>query len=859
MKLVYRILILFAIFVASLIFFGQDMDEKIFSELDVVDMSESTLPVISFDVKDKEINLLYGYTTKMDPVILRETIVPVDTDKNINMMIYENKCVVRKLVYELYDINSGKLLEEGTISALTSMDDYKKANIVLSADMSEGKEYALRITLITDTSKRVYYYTRLKQYKGSRIGEAVDYAQWFHESLISKTNEADVKKRLESSPRSIDNNYGKVTIESSYDMVTYGDLEPKVIYELPVAVTEAYAYINTFVFRFVVSVDTGTGEEYYLVKECLRTRYTGNTKDLFVVLNYERSMEAIFDVQNTSLSKNQFKIGISAEPEADRMVSTSKAYTALRIGNEVFLYSKSDNALTRVFSFKEKTPDYMQELNDNHDIKLLSISEDGDIDFAVYGYMNRGTYEGRVAMILYTYHNDSKRVEEKAYFPMEVSYQILKEELGEFMWLNRYDILYFSFYDNIYSYNLSTEALEIVAEGIDPEILIVKESLGRVAWQNKDDLSGFTIFDPETGKKELVKAPDGDGIVLFDTIDDNLIYGYVKRDDITKKQNGVWLFPAYKLFITDFDQNILKTYGNSGYYVTDIEVNDNVIILKRVEKTSSFGNSYKVAEEDAIQNRKTTASGGIITSRLTEKMLTEYYISMPSGISFGTIPKLKQVKFITIERDTAVRIGRDIEDNERYYAYLYGEIIKASDKAVKAIEAADSSEYAGTVISATGRVVWERLNITDRVELRVSMITKASDSKTPLQATMQTFFDFIGKGVDGAMLDFSANSIISYIESNIRAEAVDLSGLSLEALAYYIYTGKPVIALTSENEAYLVCGYVRQTYAENGVAVTEITELTVVDANTGRKTVLGRDKALKLFGDNDFSFVCYAE
>ena len=116
MKLVYRILILFAIFVESLIFFGQDMDEKIFSELDVVDMSESTLPVISFDVKDKEINLLYGYTTKMDPVILRETIVPVDTDKNINMMIYENKCVVRKLVYELYDINSGKLLEDGTIN-----------------------------------------------------------------------------------------------------------------------------------------------------------------------------------------------------------------------------------------------------------------------------------------------------------------------------------------------------------------------------------------------------------------------------------------------------------------------------------------------------------------------------------------------------------------------------------------------------------------------------------------------------------------------------------------------------------------------------------------------------------------------
>ena len=306
MKLVYRILILFAIFAASIVFFGQDMEEKIFSELDAVEMSESALPVISFGVKDKEMNLLYGYTTKIDPIILREYILPIDADKSMDIMIYENESVVRKLVYELYDINSGKLLEEGTISALTTIDGCKKATLVLSAGMTEGKEYALRITLITDTSKRVYYYTRLKLYKGSRIGEAVDYAQWFHESLLSKSNEADVKKRLESSSKAENNNYGKVTIESSYDMVTYGGLEPKVIYEMPVSIAEAYTYINTFVFKFVVSVDTGTGEEYYLVKECIRTRYTGNKNDLFVVLNYERSMEALFDVQNTSLSKNQF-------------------------------------------------------------------------------------------------------------------------------------------------------------------------------------------------------------------------------------------------------------------------------------------------------------------------------------------------------------------------------------------------------------------------------------------------------------------------------------------------------------------------------------------------------------------------
>ena len=30
----------------------------------------------------------------------------------------------------------------------------------------------------------------------------------------------------------------------------------------------------------------------------------------------------------------------------------------------------------------------------NHDIKLLGIEENGDVDFMVYGYMSRGNHEG---------------------------------------------------------------------------------------------------------------------------------------------------------------------------------------------------------------------------------------------------------------------------------------------------------------------------------------------------------------------------------------------------------------------------------------------------------------------------------
>ena len=68
MKPIYRIMILFAVFVAALIFFGQDIEEKIFEDIEAVEMNSSTLPSVSLAVKEREINLLYGYTTKLDPV-----------------------------------------------------------------------------------------------------------------------------------------------------------------------------------------------------------------------------------------------------------------------------------------------------------------------------------------------------------------------------------------------------------------------------------------------------------------------------------------------------------------------------------------------------------------------------------------------------------------------------------------------------------------------------------------------------------------------------------------------------------------------------------------------------------------------
>lgn len=59
-----------------------------------------------------------------------------------------------------------------------------------------------------------------------------------------------------------------------------------------------------------------------------------------------------------------------------------------------------DGKVTQVFSFRKTENGDFRDSRVQHDIKIIRVSEEGDIDFVVYGYMNRGTHEGYQESVL---------------------------------------------------------------------------------------------------------------------------------------------------------------------------------------------------------------------------------------------------------------------------------------------------------------------------------------------------------------------------------------------------------------------------------------------------------------------------
>lgn len=54
------------------------------------------------------------------------------------------------------------------------------------------------------------------------------------------------------------------------------------------------------------------------------------------------------------------------------------------------------------------------------------MEDDGDVNFMVYGYMNRGSHEGYCGAGIYHYNHDQNVVEEKVFIPTTESFEFLK-------------------------------------------------------------------------------------------------------------------------------------------------------------------------------------------------------------------------------------------------------------------------------------------------------------------------------------------------------------------------------------------------------------------------------------------------
>jgi hypothetical protein len=847
LKYIYRVIILIAVFVAALSYFGRDIKQVVFDIDNTTVMEDATFPLVTIKTGDNRINLLHGYSSNLAANLLRESVTPLDFDKTFEVLISQENYDIKKLNYEVREFVGDALIETDSVSVFEESKEDKTAKIKIKAELASDKEYAIKITLITSESKKMFYYQRVKLNNNVHLAEKLDFVLEFHNAIMNKSTAEDVAKYLEPSEDADNSSLAYVNINSSIEQVSWGNLKPTILTEIIPSVKEIYEDSASVELNYIIEAEVSGVTERYRVTEFYRVKYA---TDRMYLMNYERRMESIFDINLASISKSELKLGITSEDEVPFVSAEDDTKIAFVRNRELWFYNLEGNEITRVFSFRQEKTDYLRELYDQHDIRILNMDAEGNLDFLVYGYMNRGQYEGRVAIILYHFIRAENRIEELVYIPIEEPYQILKENLSELSYVNAKDIFYFHIYNQIYSYNLITHELTVIAADINKSHVVVLKDLNYAAWQESSDpklTKNINIMDLESGEVETISAKTGYNIRLMDMIDSNIIYGFVSEGDIASMIDGSVMAPLSEVEIASVDKKILKSYSKADYYISGLEVKDNIVELRRVQKVNENGRTaYTLAPKDYIMNQvKSEAPLISTTSRVTDQALTEYYLSLPKSFIMEKLPKMNYTVNTVISQDPTIRLPESTQNLLYYYPYVTGGIAGAYDNAADAIEIAKAGT--GVVVNSRQQLVWERgVKATKSTISKFENMTWTSSSIDTVENCLALLLAYQDVAVPNKQLNTDDSSAYDVLKDYSKYTPIRLTGITLDDALYYVSKGRPVIAMTDIGNAVIIYGY-------------DAFNIMVIDPSKSNVTKMGIQDSAQMFEDAGNIFLSYLE
>ena len=361
------------------------------------DMNDPVFPEVMVDFDGNYANRMYGYAQPMQSDFTRDSVTPIDTSKELSFVINAYDTKVKSLSYEIRTSDGSKVLENRKIKSLDKQDSYLKTTIKLSSDLLMNQEYSLQLSLETNKGT-AYYYTRVVSRSNVNAAQYVKFASSFYEKCLDKASAEDLTAYLESDTSSTSTNYTDININSTFAQISWGNLNPQIYRKgIPVVkdINETTASLS--VEYQIAALDEDGNQEIYDVTEFYRMRYT---ETRIMLLDFKRSASQVFEESSISISDKGLLLGVR-DKNVEYMMNENAGVLAFVQEGDLWSYSPDDGKFSRIFSFRKETDGDFRDSRYQHNIKIIRVEDNGDVDFVLYGYMNRGVREGYCGVCVY--------------------------------------------------------------------------------------------------------------------------------------------------------------------------------------------------------------------------------------------------------------------------------------------------------------------------------------------------------------------------------------------------------------------------------------------------------------------------
>ena len=691
-------------------------------------MTSASLPTVEFTFADQDINLLHGYTQEMDIHYIRRNIYVLQDTYDVPMKVNLYGCSISNVAYQLVDADSDNLMQKVDSAEFTAADDILSCTLKIDNMIEDSKEYILDISLTDSDSRVIHYYTRIIKDTTSPLAEQIALAKRFNTAVYnvnSGDSEEFITSMLATNYWYNDNtDFSDMTLYSSLSGITWGTMKMSMTSDPSVEVLDIDGEIAHLLFTYVASRVEGETTEYYNVSEYFRLRLTDSYA---YVLDYDRTADEIFDPEEEGIiGTKSAKLGIISDKDINMMCNRAETLSCFVANNTLWAMETDTKTLKKIFTFSTGVDDERGNY-DQHDIRIIKVSDEGDIQFIVYGYMNAGLHEGRVGIGMYTYHADSQEVEEEIFVPSDLTYEILKNSVGDLFYLNSSNNLYVMMDKYLYRLNLDSDEVELIADTLEDGTYLIHSDGHIIAWQAGGSVNGassINVLNMETENSYEVNAAAGCSIKVLGFLNEELVYGQGTAGNVYEDESGDEYLLMDDMYVVDENLQVqTQVAAGNGYYVGALDEYNRVVLHKVVEDEGGYVSSDDYTlfanEIDAYPEMESL-------SEYEEVKRTVYYaVFADSTTSAGELTINEKAKVLFTDEKT-VDIMEMLEDSGRYYVYAKGHVVSIEDNPADAIQLA--YDQRGVVLKADGSLFYKRGIIPNSVELSSITFEKALEN-----------------------------------------------------------------------------------------------------------------------------------
>lgn len=805
-------------------------------------LDEAYLPVIYMNVNGDDVNTLYGYTADCNYSLFRENITPLDETRGVTFRVVKFDTKVDGINVKVRTKDGSRLIENTDIKNYAEDKYGISASLKLKDLLTDYTEYSLQITLSLSGHGEAVYYTTIVKAPSYCANEKLAYVKNFVEKEKSLETNGVLKEWMESNYLGDNNSLSDVTIHSALSQLSFGNLTVNRETKPVITIKEIASETGIFLVNYVVSTTEDDIVTKYFIEEYFRIKYS---PEVTYLLDYNRTMREVTEEEYGITRYQDILLGIT-DKNLTLIESEDGNIVAFCNENKLYAYNISDSKLISLFSFYDKENFDERTYRHAHTIKPLKVEESGNIWFTVYGYMNRGYYEGRVGIVLYFYDAEQNIYTEQFFISSDESPEMVEQDLNELSYMSNDGNFFFMLDKTIYVVDTKTKKAEIMVSSLEENKYSVSDDSSLMLWIDGEDVDSsekMYLMNLNTKNITEIVAPDGQYIKPLTFIGDDFAYGLAYKEDVITDSTGRTTFPMHSVKIQSRVGEVLKNYSATGIYSTEVTVEGSMLAIKRVTRNPKKPGEYVAVDSDYISCNKDSRE----THNYTDVFLNGDYQKVVRIVLKDKVGKKVTIlnpQSAIFEGSGELLIERPKSQLDYYYVYYGGGLRAIYTNEANAVSEANSNY--GVVVNSKGYYVWYRANRAARNQ--IMSMSKAAKEKgveyNSLTDCMDNIFEYCKVVRNTEYLLSTGETVLSILEDALEGKNVlNLTGCSLDSILYYVNRDIPVLVLMNDDTAKLILGY---------------NSLAVVVYSPDKGTVkLGRKEAESLFSANGNQFITY--